>query len=140
MRIRCIVAGLAVLGLGLGGCASQGGGSGGGTGSGGNSSSLAKTTVLQVLGPPGTECTTHYRAGSDSDTVTTTLTKRTPMATVVRLAGDDLECDIRKKDKAKDLSVEIVRDGFCLFRTRIKPGTQGVRLTRFWGGWKAEEY
>ena len=132
MWVRCLAMGLAVWGLGLAGCASQGAGEG--------APSTQKSTCLRVSGAPGTRFTATYRVGGTWDTVTVTLTRRTPTTTVVKGAGDDLECDIRKKDKAMDLTVEIIRQERCLFRGHILPGSEGMRVAPFWGGWRSETY
>lgn len=63
-----------------------------------------------------------------------------PSATVVELAGEDLECNVRKRDKSRYLTVGIYRADRCLFQADVPAGMQGVRISRIWAGWKAEPY
>ena len=124
--------GLVVLGMGLAGCATQGEAGGGST--------QAKTTSLQVSGAPGTEFTVDYQVDGYSRSVTTRLTAKKPSATIVELAGDDLKCHVHKRKKSASVTVGIFREQNCLFQTEVPAGTQGVRITRIWAGWKAEPY
>jgi len=128
-RVGAIISGFILSVVGVAGCASQGG-----------SSSPPKETSLRVSGSPGTRFTVEYRVGSDSRRVTITLTESKTTATVVELNGDDLGCNVRKLYKSMSVIVGIYRDGRCLFQTECPAGTQGTRIARIWGGWKAEEY
>ena len=131
--IRAIAWSLVVLSLGLFGCASQGG-------TGGDNNTQVKTTSLQVSGVPGTEFTVDYQVGGHSRSVTMSLTAKKPSVTIVELTGNDLECNVRKRKRSASVTVGIYRDGKGLFLTEVPTGTQGVRITRIWAGWKAEPY
>lgn len=95
---------------------------------------------LVVSGSPGTRFTADYHVRGRHDAITTALTKKTPSITIVEFREGDLECDVRKMDSSSTLTVTIYRDGRCLFLREAPPGVEGLRITRFWAGWKAEMY
>jgi hypothetical protein len=133
-RIGTVVWICTALSVGLVGCTTQGE-----TGDG-KTQDKTKTTSLKVSGLPGTEFTVDYKAEGHSRSVTTRLTAKTPSATIVELAGDDLVCDVRKRNRSESVTVGIYREENGLFLTEVPVGTQGVRITRIWAGWKAEPY
>jgi hypothetical protein len=101
---------------------------------------LPNDSSLTVSGPPGTRFTADFRAGGRHDAIVSTLTKKTPSITIVQFREGDLECDIRKMDGSSTLTVTLYRDGRCLFLREAPPGVEGLRITHFWAGWKAEMY
>ena len=98
-RVRITIWSLVVLSVALAGCTTQGGTGGGST--------QAKTTSLQVSGAPGTEFTVDYQVEGYSRSVTTRLTAKKPSATIVELAGDDLECHVHKRNISASVTVGI---------------------------------
>ena len=101
---------------------------------------LPNDSSLTVSGPPGTRFTADFRAGGRHDAIVSTLSKKSPSITIVQFREGDLECDIRKMDNSSSLTVTLYRDGRCLFLREAPPGVEGMRITHFWAGWKAEMY
>jgi hypothetical protein len=101
---------------------------------------LPNDSRLTVSGPPGTRFSADYRSAGRHDAIVSTLSKKTPSITVVQFREGDLDCDIRKIDASSTLTVSIYRDGKCLFLREAPPGVEGMRITHFWAGWKAEMY
>jgi hypothetical protein len=101
---------------------------------------LPNDSCLVVSGPIGTRFMADYRSGGRHDVVVPTLSKKTPSITIVEFREDDLVCEIRKIEPSSTLTVSIYRDGKCLFLREAPPGVEGLRITHFWAGWKAEMY
>jgi hypothetical protein len=97
-------------------------------------------SCLVVSGPPGTRFMADYRSAGRHDVVVPALSKKTPSLTIVEFREDDLVCEIRKIEPSSALTVSIYRDGRCLFLREAPAGVEGLRITHFWAGWKAEMY
>ena len=100
--------------------------------------SLPNTSV-QVSGTPGTQFTAQYRSGTSSGTITT-VTRAEGPAKVLKMPARELSCDVSKKDRSAQLTVEIRQGGQAVFRAESPAGTRGVRVSRTASGWQQETY
>jgi hypothetical protein len=98
-----------------------------------------KPTALRVAGTDGAEFTAYYVAGDLSGAVTS-ITQPDPFVTVLELAGGEFRCDVRKRERAADLDVELYRGEERVFQTNVPPGMEGVRIRRVTGKWRGELY